>query len=188
MKTKIIELKQKYFITLNPKALTIFGIFLGSLLIAILAQISIYIPFSPVPITGQTIGILLIGSILGPKKGFLSVVIYLSEGLLGFPVFTKMNAGLPVLFGYTGGYLWSFLPAVYIIGYLSKKNFTNKAILNFISCLSVTLFILIFGTIYLSLFFGINKALTIGFYPFVIVGIIKSLISATIITIYKKLN
>ena len=116
------------------------------------------------------------------------MVIYLSEGLLGFPVFTKMNAGLPVLFGYTGGYLWSFLPAVYIIGYLSKKNFTNKAILNFISCLSVTLFILIFGTIYLSLFFGINKALTIGFYPFVIVGIIKSLISATIITIYKKLN
>ena len=188
MKTKLIELKQKYFLTLNPKTITIFGILLGSLLIAILAQISIHIPFSPVPITGQTIGVLIIGGIFGPRKGLLSVIAYLSEGILGFPVFANMSAGFSVLLGPTGGYLWSFLPAVSIIGYLSKKNITNKHILSFLSCLSVTFFILIFGTFYLSLFLGLNKAFTMGFLPFIIVGIIKSFISASIITFYKKLN
>ncbi len=80
MKTKLIELKEKYFLTLNPKTVNILGIFLGSFLIAILAQITIHIPFSPVPITGQTIGILVIGGLLGPRKGFLSVLAYLCEG------------------------------------------------------------------------------------------------------------
>ena len=188
MKIKIIQLKQKYFLTLKPKTITIFGVLLGSLLIAILAQISIHIPFSPVPITGQTIGILIVGGILGARRGLFSVIAYLSEGILGFPVFANMSAGFSVLLGPTGGYLWSFLPAVIIIGYISKKDITNKYIPSFISCLAVTFFILIFGTLYLSLFLGLNQAFIMGFYPFIFVGIIKSFISASIITSYKKLT
>ena len=119
MKTKILDLKQKYFFILKPNIANAIGIFLGSLLIAILAQISIHIPFSPVPITGQTIGVLLIGGILGSRKGLLSVAAYIGEGALGLPVFAEMSTGLPVLLGPTGGYIISFIPAVLFIGYLT---------------------------------------------------------------------
>tara|TARA_B110000438_G_scaffold260217_1_gene270143 strand:- start:1395 stop:1961 length:567 start_codon:yes stop_codon:yes gene_type:complete len=188
MKTKILELKQKYYFSIKPNIANILGILLGSLLIAMLAQISIYIPFSPVPITGQTIGVLLVGGILGSRKGLLTVIAYISEGYLGLPVFAEMSAGFPVLFGPTGGYILSFLPAVFIIGYLSEKNFTGKILPSFISCMSVTILILGSGTLFLSLFFGLKEALVLGFYPFIYVGLLKSFISAGIITGYKKFS
>ncbi len=99
-----------------------------------------------------------------------------------------MTSGISVLIGPTGGYLWSFLPAVMIIGYISEKNITSKHIPSFLSCILVTLFMLITGTLYLSIFLGLDKALLMGFYPFIIVGFIKSFISASIITFFKKLS
>ena len=188
MKTKILDLKQKYFFTIKPNIANAIGIFLGSLLIAILAQISIHIPFSPVPITGQTIGVLLIGGILGSRKGLLSVAAYIGEGALGLPVFAEMSAGLPVLLGPTGGYIISFIPAVLFIGYLTERNFTKNIIPSFISCILATFLILILGTLSLSLFFGLKSSFMMGFYPFIFVGIMKSFISAIIITTYKKLS
>ena len=188
MKTKIFEIKQKYFFTIKPNIANVIGIFLGSLLIAILAQISIHIPFSPVPITGQTIGVLLVGGILGSRKGLLSVTAYISEGALGLPVFAEMSAGIPVFLGPTGGYIISFIPAVFIIGYLSEIGFNKDIIPSFISCLLATFLILVLGTLFLSLFFGLKHSFMMGFYPFIVVGIIKSFISAIIITTYKKLS
>ena len=188
MKTKILDLKQKYFFILKPNIANAIGIFLGSLLIAILAQISIHIPFSPVPITGQTIGVLLVGGILGSRKGLLSVAAYIGEGALGLPVFAEMSAGLPVLLGPTGGYIISFVPAVLFIGYLTERNFTKNIIPSFISCILATFLILILGTLSLSLFFGLKSSFIMGFYPFIFVGIMKSFISAIIITTYKKLS
>ena len=188
MKTKILEIKQKYFFSIKPNNANVIGIFLGSLLIAMLAQISIHIPFSPVPITGQTIGVLLVGGILGSRKGLLSVAIYISEGALGLPVFAEMSAGLPVLLGPTGGYILSFIPAVLFIGYLTERNFTKNIIPSFISCILATFLILVLGTLFLSLFFGLKDSFMMGFYPFIFVGIMKSFISAITITTYKKLS
>ena len=188
MKTKILEIKQKYFFTIKPNNANVIGIFLGSLLIAMLAQISIHIPFSPVPITGQTIGVLLVGGILGSRKGLLSVATYISEGALGLPVFAEMSAGLPVLLGPTGGYIISFIPAVLFIGYLTERNFTKNIIPSFISCILATFLILVIGTLFLSLFFGLKDSFMMGFYPFIFVGIMKSFISAITITTYKKLS
>ena len=188
MKTKIFEKKQKYFFTIKPNNANVIGIFLGSLLIAMLAQISIHIPFSPVPITGQTIGVLLVGGILGSRKGLLSVATYISEGALGLPVFAEMSAGLPVLLGPTGGYIISFIPAVLFIGYLTERNFTKNIIPSFISCILATFLILVLGTLFLSLFFGLKDSFMMGFYPFIFVGIMKSFISAITITTYKKLS
>lgn len=188
MKTKILEIKQKYFFTIKPNNANVIGIFLGSLLIAMLAQISIHIPFSPVPITGQTIGVLLVGGILGSRKGLLSVATYISEGALGLPVFAEMSAGLPVLLGPTGGYILSFIPAVLFIGYLTERNFTKNIIPSFISCILATFLILVLGTLFLSLFFGLKDSFMMGFYPFIFVGIMKSFISAITITTYKKLS
>jgi biotin transport system substrate-specific component len=188
MKTKILEIKQKYFFSIKPNNANVIGIFLGSLLIAMLAQISIHIPFSPVPITGQTIGVLLVGGILGSRKGLLSVATYISEGALGLPVFAEMSAGLPVLLGPTGGYILSFIPAVLFIGYLTERNFTKNIIPSFISCILATFLILVLGTLFLSLFFGLKDSFMMGFYPFIFVGIMKSFISAITITTYKKLS
>src|SRR5512146_2914983 len=78
----------------------------GSLLLALSAQVVIPLPFSPVPITGQTLVVLLIGATYGSRRGALCLLAYLSEGTAGLPVFAGGNAGLAYSFGPTGGYLW----------------------------------------------------------------------------------
>ena len=186
MKSKTIDKIHPYFISINNQKLNAISIILGSLLIAILAQISFYIPFSPVPFTGQTIGVFIIGGILGPKKGVFCILAYLIEGLVGLPVFANMNAGFLVLIGPTAGYLYSFIPAVIMIGYFTNLNTKNKFWINTLICILITFFILCFGTLYLSNFIGFQKAFTAGFYPFIVIGVIKSIISSTIINLYKK--
>jgi len=92
------------------------------------------------------------------------------------------------LLGPTGGYIISFIPAVLFIGYLTERNFTKNIIPSFISCILATFLILVLGTLFLSLFFGLKDSFMMGFYPFIFVGIMKSFISAIIITTYKKLS
>ncbi len=186
MKSKIINKNQPYYISINNQKINAISIFLGSLLIAILAQISFYIPFSPVPFTGQTVGVFIIGGILGPKKGVFCILAYLIEGLVGLPVFANMSAGFLVLIGPTAGYLYSFIPAVVMIGYFTNLNTKNKFWINTLICILITFFILCFGTLYLSNFIGFHEAFTAGFSPFVVVGVIKSIFSSAMISLYKK--
>jgi len=77
----------------------------GSVLIALSAQFTVRLPFSPVPITGQTFAVLLLAALLGPARGVLCVLTYLAEGLLGLPVFAGAGSGPAWLLGATGGYL-----------------------------------------------------------------------------------
>ena len=93
MKTKSIAFDQAGVLSIDTNTANIFSIFLGSLLIALLAQVSIPVPFSPVPITGQTIGVVLLGGLLGARRGTMAVLVYLMEGAMGFPVFANMKAG-----------------------------------------------------------------------------------------------
>ena len=96
--------------------------FAGSLLLALLARLSIPVPFSPIPITGQTFGILFLGALLGSRIGALSVIMYIMEGTIGLPVFAGGSIGFLYLLGPTGGYLIGFIPAIYLIGYLSERG------------------------------------------------------------------
>lgn len=94
----------------------------ASLFIALLAQISLRLPFTPVPVTLQTLGVYLVAAALGPRKGFLAVLTYLAEGFSGLPVFAQGTLpGLAALAGPTGGYLLGFLPAVALSGYMLEK-------------------------------------------------------------------
>ena len=186
MKSKTIDKNHPYYISINNQKLNAISIILGSLLIAILAQISFYVPFSPVPFTGQTIGVFIIGGILGPKKGVFCILAYLIEGLVGLPVFANMSAGFLVLMGPTAGYLYSFIPAVVMVGYFTDLNTKNKFWINTFICILVTFFILCSGTLYLSNFIGFQEAFTAGFYPFILVGVIKSIFSCAMISLYKK--
>lgn len=91
-------------------------------ILCILSQISFMLP-GGIPITLQTFGIVLIGTILGKKAGFLSVLLYLLMGTVGIPVFAGFGGGLDSLVGPTGGYLIGFLPMVYLTGLGSRKNY-----------------------------------------------------------------
>ncbi|MBP1464166.1 biotin transporter BioY [Candidatus Chloroploca sp. M-50] len=106
----------------------------GTILMAMLARISIHLPFTPVPITGQTLGVYLIGALYGPRLGALTLLAYLGQGLLGLPVFSMGTSawspsripGLPVIFGPTAGYLFAFPVAAAVVGYLANRGWDRK--------------------------------------------------------------
>src|SRR5262245_27892298 len=90
---------------------------LGRLVVAIAARIEVPLPWTPVPITGQTLGVLLVGAALGFRRGVASLGLYLAEGAAGLPVFSGGAAGAAHLMGPTGGYLWSFPFAAVLVGW-----------------------------------------------------------------------
>lgn len=146
-------------------------------IIAVLAQVTIPLPL--VPITGQTLAIGLAATILGAKYGTLSVLIYLLMGAIGLPVFAQMSGGLGILFGPTGGFLFAFIPTAYVIGlYLEKSGFTlkNAIFANLIG----TLISLTIGTVWLKYVVALTwtAAFLAGFFPFIIVGILKAVLAA----------
>src|SRR2546426_2937030 len=96
-----------------------------SVLTAASARFAAPLPFTPVPITGQTFGVLLTGALLGGWRGFGAMLIYLAEGLAGLPVFTPgpgPSAGLTAVSGYTGGYLVAFPLAALLVGFLAERG------------------------------------------------------------------
>jgi len=157
--------------------------FAGSLLLALLARLSIPVPFSPVPITGQTFGILFLGAVLGSRIGTLSVIMYISEGLMGLPVFAGGTMGFLYLLGPTGGYLIGFIPAVYLVGYLSEQSWINSFTSAFFTMTIGTSVIFIFGISWLAVTAGLGTALLIGLYPY-IPGTIIKIVLATV-TVYS---
>jgi len=186
MKTKTISFDQSGILEIDDNTANIFSILLGSLLIAVLAQVSISVPFSPVPITGQTIGVVLVGGLLGARRGAMAVLAYLMEGAMGLPVFAQMKAGAHVLVGPTAGYLWGFVFAAFLIGYLAEKGWTIKPAFSFLSCFAATTLILVLGTLYLATLVGFNEALVMGFYPFLVGDVVKSTVCAGLFTGVRK--
>jgi biotin transport system substrate-specific component len=93
----------------------------GSLM-GLLARISIPLPFTPVPITGQTFGVLLTGAVLGSRRGALAMLVYLAEGLVGLPVFAFGLSGWVIISGPTGGYLLSYPLAAFAVGFLAERG------------------------------------------------------------------
>ena len=152
-----------------------------SIFLALLARLSMPVPFSPVPITGQTFGILFLGTVLGSRLGVLSVIAYISEGLVGFPVFAGGTAGFLYLLGPTGGYLIGFIPAVYLVGYLSEKRWTNKFTATIITMIFGTSIIFIFGISWLAITAGFGTALSIGLYPYLLGAAVKIILASVIV-------
>ncbi|RJX25492.1 MAG: biotin transporter BioY [Dethiobacter sp.] len=123
-----------------------------------LSYVFIPLPFSPVPVTGQTLGVMLSGALLGSKKGALSQFIYLLMGAIGLPVFAGGFSGIGVLFGPTGGYLWGFIAGAFVIGWLIERQREPRWLYNIAA---VT-----FGGIFVVYFFGVTQlALVTGMGP-----------------------
>lgn len=135
----------------------------GSLLIAAMAQIEVLLPFTPVPITGQTFGVLLVGLLLGSNRGAGAVLLYLGQGLAGMPVFAG-GANAVAFTGPTAGYLIAFVPAAFVVGYISERHVQMRYTLG--AMLAATAIIYLIGAGWLARFVGIENAVTAGVLPF----------------------
>jgi len=157
----------------------------ASLFIAALAQISFTFPFdTTVPVTFQTLAVLLVGSLLGPYMGTCGVLLYIFLGAVGLPFFASQSGGYLVLKGPTAGYLFGFLVSSVITGLLSERGFDRVYILAWKNTLIVMLIgdlsVYIVGVPVLSIFVGWSSAFTLGFVPFIPGDIIKILIATAI--------
>ncbi len=153
-------------------------------LTAVSAQIAI--PLGSVPITLQVLMVLLSGFILGAKLGFLSQLIYVIMGAIGFPVFANFQGGLGVIYGPTGGYLLAFPLAAFLAGWISEKS--ENIGLHFAAALGAIGVIYLLGWLRLGFFIGGNfkKAFMIGVLPFIGVDLIKAGVAVIITEKVKK--
>ena len=146
----------------------------ASLLLGALAQVEIALPFTPVPITGQTFGVLLIGAALGSSRGAASILVYLAEGVLGLPFFAGGARGLSVLTGATAGYLVGFVVAAYVVGRLAERGLEKSLRTSIVPFVLGTAVIYAFGVAWLSTILGgITEALRFGLLPFLFGDAVK---------------
>ena len=138
----------------------------GSLLIALSAQLEFVLPFSPVPITGQTFAVLLLGALYGSRRGPATVVTYLALGAVGLPVFAGGAFGVARLVGPTAGYLSGFLAAAFVVGFLSERGWDRKPWTTAISMIIGNGLIYAAGILWLSRFVGWPAVLSTGILPF----------------------
>ncbi len=130
----------------------IISIVAGSVLLALCAQISIPLPFTPVPITGQTFAVLLIGASLGSGRGAAAVILYLIEGVAGLPFFAP-TGGM-----FTYGYLAGFVPAAFVAGWLCERGWDRSFLLSLIALLIGNAVIYAVGLPWLASAYGLLGA------------------------------
>jgi biotin transport system substrate-specific component len=159
----------------------------GAALTGVLAQLSV--PLWPVPITGQTLGVLLVGSALGPTRGALAMVAYWIAGVAGVPVFSDASSGLATALGPSGGYIVGFIASAYLVGRLAERNWDRKFLGAAVAFLAGTVTTFAFGMVWLAIALDANLQQTLewGLYPFIIGGIVKAAIAAAIIPAVWKL-
>ena len=168
----------------------LFVALMGSIVLAISSKIKI--PFYPVPMTMQTLVVLMIGVGFGWKLGLTTVSLYLFEGIIGLPVFSgtpEKGIGLIYFTGPTMGYLVGFLPAVFFAGLLKiyyKYNLIHRFILNFILYTFSVSFIYLFGLIWLVNFVPVEKIWMVGAMPFLPAELLKITILTVFVTFWDR--
>ena len=161
---------------------------LGVLVICLGAMIAFNLPLngSDIPITGQSLAVLVIGFVLGRKRALFAIALYLILGVMGFPVFAKGASGIDTLIGGSGGFLYGFLVGGYVCGALQENGFGDS----FAECLTAmtigTALILVCGIAQLTYLYGLDKALEYGFWPFWPGAIMKIILGAVIVYYMPK--
>jgi biotin transport system substrate-specific component len=175
----------------------------GSALIAGMAQLSFPLPFTPVPITGQTLGVLLVGAAYGPGLGAATLGLYLLWGVLGLPVFApnatgSHDTGLEVLraTSFTGGYLWGFVIAAAVVGWLARRGWDRSFRSSIGAMLLGSIAIYAAGVPWLyhalpptieGTPVTLETALSFGLYPFIIGDTLKLLVAAGLLPLAWRL-
>lgn len=160
------------------------------------AQISVPLPFTPVPFTFQPMVVLLGGAVLGPELGMLSQVCYLAAGLAGLPVFAaspELPQGLGRLLGPTGGYLMAYPFAAFAAGFLARRGFDRRYLTSVLAMAIGLTIVFAGGVTWLTLFApgadarSLQGALAMGFYPFVIADLVKICLAAAVMPVAWRL-
>lgn len=137
-----------------------------NLLLVACSYIAFPLPFTPVPVTGQTFGVLLVAMALGRMRAGIVTTAYLLEGALGLPVFAGGAGSVAVLFGPTGGYLFGFLVAAVLVGYLAEKGWDRTVTSSIAAMLLGYAVIFLCGLAMLARFVPADQILLAGFYPY----------------------
>ncbi len=147
-----------------------------SIFMALCARISIPLAWTPVPITGQTLGLLLTGAILGPRRGALAMLLYLAEGAAGMPVFAGGTFGVARLMGPTGGYLFSYPLVAGLVGWLAARGWDRRIPSALLMFVIGNIVVYLIGASWLNIYkatFGQISVMWAGVYPFLIGDAIK---------------
>lgn len=158
-----------------------FGTLMGAL-----AQLAVPLPFTPVPVTGQTLGVLLIGGLLGSRRGAAAMLVHLAEGLAGLPVFSEVSSawsltrmGVPAIIGPTAGYLFAFPVAAFVVGWLAERGWDRRLLAAAFAMVIGQLIIYAGGLSWLAFFVGLERAIPLGMLPFLSGDALKLALAAT---------
>lgn len=158
----------------------------GTALVAVLAQVAI--PLWPVPVTGQTLAVLLVGASLGAARGAASLSLYALLGAVGLPIYSDSSSGWSVLLGPTGGYIIGFIVSAAVVGWAAERSWDRGWYKPIITFIGGSLVVFAIGLPWLAVSLGqlglpndLQSVLVAGFYPFIIGGLIKAGIAAALL-------
>ena len=163
----------------------------ASLFVALCARITLPLPFTPVPLTLQNFGVLLVGLALGPRRAFAALVLYLAEGLIGMPVFNPMGpGGVAQLLGPTGGFLLAYPFVAGIAGWVFEaKNEEKSFVRAAIACVLAEIFLFVCGLSWLAvLTHSFALAVRFGLYWFVFAEVIKIMSAAALASGWQRFH
>jgi biotin transport system substrate-specific component len=154
-----------------------------SVFMALCAQVSFHIPSTAVPVTLQTLGVLLTGAALGSRRGGLALLAYLAEGAAGLPVFSGATGGFPILIGYTAGYLWAFPIAAFVVGLLCERRLERRFLTSALAMLPGSVIIYAMGMVGLMIVLHLNltQAFMGGVVPFIPGDLLKLVVAALLL-------
>jgi biotin transport system substrate-specific component len=158
-----------------------------SFLIGLSAAVSIPLPFTPVPVTTQTLAVLLAGGFLGSRKGALVVLLCIAEGALGLPFFSGGAAGVAHLLGPTGGFLAGFVASAFIAGLFSERGWNRRLPLLTGGLLLSAVAVYIPGLVWLGMFVGYPHAIRLGLLPFIVGDLVKIGIAASLLSMTNRI-
>ncbi|KQQ27443.1 MULTISPECIES: biotin transporter BioY [unclassified Frondihabitans] len=155
----------------------------GVAVMGVLAQV--VVPLWPVPVTGQTLGVLLVGATLGARRGALSLLAYALVGLVGLPIFAEHNGGFASVMLPSFGFIVGFIPAAFAIGWLSERQWDRHVVRSLVGFFLASLIPFAVGLPFLGFALArlgyphdVSAVLAAGFTPFIVGGIVKWVIAA----------
>ncbi|WCB95112.1 Biotin transporter BioY2 [Baekduia alba] len=154
----------------------------GAALTALLAQVAVHVPPSPVPVTGQTLAVGIVGATLGARRGAAALMLYFLAGL-ALPVYADGNSGWDVVWGPSGGYLVGFVVAAFVIGRMAERGTDRRVLTAFAAFVVAQVIVFAFGLVGLKLAVGQDWGWTIhnGFSIFIVGGLIKAAVGAAVL-------
>ncbi|MFC4222250.1 biotin transporter BioY [Lysinibacter cavernae] len=165
----------------------------GALVVALLAQVSI--PLWPVPITGQTLAVILVGTALGSKRGAAALTVYALAGLAGAPVFANFTGGPGSFFLPSFGFVIGFIATAAAIGWLTERfSLSNRPIISFAAFTATSVIPFLFGVPYMAMILSgmgvditFDSVMAAGVYPFIVGGLIKAALAAALMPLAWKI-